>query len=106
MRAAPPGRRRNGDDTMDRRELVGLLDGTTIPEDFYDIVGVHTPRTRPDAYYFLRPERDVWAVGLRNRGQETVLSSFDTEDAACRDLYDRLLQSCPARPGEPFRPPP
>lgn len=78
---------------MDRRELVDLLRQTPVPEAFYDIPGVHTPRMRPDAFYFLRREADGWVIGVCDRAQDIVLSRFDTEHDACRHLYDKLVRS-------------
>src|SRR4051812_18614124 len=87
---------------MDRDELINLLHHTPVPEAYYDIPGVHTPRMRPDAFYFLRRESDTWVVGVCDRAQDIVLSRFDTEDGACQFLYDTLLRSySPPSPDAP-----
>ncbi|MGW4562101.1 hypothetical protein ACWEN3_06705 [Streptomyces sp. NPDC004561] len=84
---------------MDGTELVARLREAGVPEAFYEIAGVHDVTVQPDAYYFLRPEADTWAVGLRQRSRDRVLRRFGTEAEACRYLYDALTSMPPPPPG-------
>ncbi|MEU6769693.1 hypothetical protein [Streptomyces sp. NPDC046759] len=77
---------------MDSEELVERLRESGIPEAFYEIAGVHDVPVQPDAFYFLRREADAWAVGLRQRSQDSVIRRFPTEAEACEYLYDTLVQ--------------
>ncbi|MEU7243011.1 hypothetical protein ACI2L4_35905 [Streptomyces sparsogenes] len=83
---------------MDRRELVRALRADRVPDALYDIPGVHDIPVQPDAYYFLRPARDGWEVGLRERSRDRDTSWFGTEDAACRELRAKLT-ALPPPPG-------
>ncbi|NJQ02358.1 hypothetical protein [Streptomyces zingiberis] len=75
---------------MDRRELVRTLREERVPDAFYDIPGVHDIPFQSDAYFFLRPAPEGWAVGLRQRSEDQDVRLFPAEDAACRDLLGRL----------------
>lgn len=77
---------------MNRSELVEILHRARISETLYDIPGVHDITVEPDACYFLRPEADVWIVGLREHYRDSLTAHFGTEDEACRYLYDRLTE--------------
>lgn len=77
---------------MNRHELVQSLRDARIPDALYDIPGVHDIPMRPDSYYFLRYEADSWVVGVSDRGEDSVMARFTTEDAACRYLGDRLRE--------------
>ncbi|GAA2360141.1 hypothetical protein [Streptomyces cuspidosporus] len=83
---------------MDRRELVRALRADRVPDALYDIPGVHDIPVQPDAYYFLRPARGGWEVGLRERSRDRDTSWFGTEDAACRELRAKLT-ALPPPPG-------
>lgn len=83
---------------MDRRELVRVLRADRVPDALYDIPGVHDIPVQPDAYYFLRPARGGWEVGLRERSRDRDTRWFGTEDAACRELRAKLT-ALPPPPG-------
>ncbi|MEU1666561.1 hypothetical protein ABZ547_23745 [Streptomyces sparsogenes] len=83
---------------MDRRELVRALRADRVPDALYDIPGVHDIPVQPDAYYFLRPARGGWEVGLRERSRDRDTSWFGTEDAACHELRAKLT-ALPPPPG-------
>ena len=88
---------------MDGAELVERLREANVPEAFYDIAGVHDVPVQPDAYYFLRPEADAWAVGLRQRSQDSAVRRFGTEAEACAYLYGKLTRT-PPPPSEAAEP--
>ncbi|MGW3206812.1 hypothetical protein [Streptomyces sp. NPDC001135] len=88
---------------MDRAELVRRLREAEVPEAFYEIAGVHDVPVQPDAYYFLRREADTWAVGMRQRSQDSVMRRFATETEACRYLYGTLTRM-PTRPSGTAKP--
>lgn len=76
---------------MDRVELEAALRSAGVPEAEYLIPGVSRPcGLRLDAYYVLRAEDEGYLVTLYERGVETPLAGFPTEDQACRYLYDLL----------------
>ncbi|MEU9793283.1 hypothetical protein AB0E27_22090 [Streptomyces sparsogenes] len=83
---------------MDRRELVRVLRADRVPDALYDIPGVQDIPVQPDAYYFLRPARGGWEVGLRERSRDRDTRWFGTEDAACRELRAKLT-ALPPPPG-------
>ncbi|WP_030543027.1 hypothetical protein [Streptomyces albus] len=84
---------------MDRRELVRTLREERVPDAFYDIPGVHDIPFQSDAYFFLRPGSDGWAVGLRQRSRDQDVRAYLSEDDACRDLLGRLT-TLPSPPPE------
>ncbi|MFJ3231011.1 hypothetical protein [Streptomyces sp. NPDC086787] len=78
---------------MDRAELVGRLREAGVPEAFYEIAGASDATGRPDAYYFLRREADMWVVGLSERSRDEVLRRFAAEDEACVYLHEALTRT-------------
>ncbi|WP_019709434.1 hypothetical protein [Streptomyces xinghaiensis] len=84
---------------MDRRELVRVLREERVPDAFYDIPGVRDIPSPSDAYFFLRPAPDGWAVGLRQRSGDQDVRAFSSEDEACRELLGRLT-TLPSPPPE------
>ncbi|MBQ0985070.1 hypothetical protein KBZ10_11180 [Streptomyces sp. F63] len=84
---------------MDRRELVRALREERVPDAFYDVPGVHDIPFQSDAYFFLRPGPDGWAVGLRQRSRDQDVRAYLSEDEACRDLLGRLT-TLPSPPPE------
>lgn len=83
---------------MNREELVQALRRARVPDALYDIPGVRNIRMKPDAYYFLRTEAGGWVVGLSERGRDSVMARFSSEDEACRDLYARLTTTSSSSP--------
>ncbi|SNR84011.1 hypothetical protein [Actinacidiphila glaucinigra] len=81
---------------MDRRELCDALASAGVPGGLYEIPGFHEFDLRPPDFRYLRQEGDVWVVGNVERGVHDPHRRFDTEDAACRYLYDRLTDPGPA----------
>ncbi|WP_329139525.1 hypothetical protein OG552_33685 [Streptomyces sp. NBC_01476] len=88
---------------MNRAELADRLRREGIPDALYEIPGVHAVPLQLDAAYFLRPEADAWLVGLRQRGQDSVMARFGTEAEACGYLYDTVTRVPPPVPGGPER---
>ncbi|MGW7819938.1 hypothetical protein ACWGLF_17740 [Streptomyces puniciscabiei] len=86
---------------MDSAELVERLREAAVPEAFYEIAGVHEVPIQLDAYYFLRREAAAWAVGLRQRSEDSVMRRFGTEAEACAYLYDTLVHLPPPPSGPP-----
>ncbi|MDF3300726.1 hypothetical protein [Streptomyces tropicalis] len=87
---------------MDRTELVEALRAAGVPDAFYEVPGVPGLASAPaqvDASYFLRRDGDDWVVGLHERGQDRDVRRFGDEDAACRDLLDRLAPAPSPAPG-------
>lgn len=71
---------------MKMRMLREYLLALSIPN---DAVGIGTVAS--EAYCILR-EGQHWAVFYFERGQRNSCVLFDNEDAACRDLLQRLFE--------------
>lgn len=80
---------------MDRRELCEALASEGVPGGLYQIPGFHEFDLRPPDFRYLRREGDAWVVGNFERGVHDPHGRFDTEDAACRYLYDQLTDRGP-----------
>src|SRR5690242_8265275 len=80
---------------MDRRELCEALAAAGVPGGLYEVPGFHEFDLRPPDFRYLRQEGDAWVVGNFERGVHDPHRRFDTEDAACRYLYDRLTELGP-----------
>ncbi|WP_431967087.1 hypothetical protein [Actinacidiphila sp. bgisy160] len=80
---------------MDRRELSEALASARVPGGLYEIPGFHEFDLRPPDFRYLRQEGGAWVVGNYERGVYEPHRHFDTEDAACRYLYDRLTDTGP-----------
>ncbi|MFJ4849674.1 MULTISPECIES: hypothetical protein [unclassified Streptomyces] len=77
---------------MDRRELCEALASEGVPGGLYEIPGFHEFDVRPPDFSYLRQEDDAWVVGNWERGVYDPHRRFDSEDAACRYLHDRLTR--------------
>lgn len=79
---------------MNRHGLVDLLTRERVNPATYVIRTGDAP-TRPSADLEERSVLEIregrWVVYYRERGTETSACWHETEDAACRDLLDRLL---------------
>lgn len=85
---------------MDRRELVAALRQANVDESDYAVQGVSTRAPLADGGLVLGQDDDgTWAVGVEQRGQYTLRQRFDTEDEACRYLYEFFTRPQP----EPLR---
>lgn len=71
---------------MDRDRLRLELDGQGIDPDSYCLDGGH-----PSERYVMEDRRAEWVVYYSERGLESGLRPFATEDLACRHLAALLL---------------
>lgn len=71
---------------LDRDSLVAALEQEGVSPDSYNLVGA-----RANEAYVLAARPGAWATFYAERGLETSRRQFDTEDAACADLLDRIL---------------
>lgn len=80
----------------DRAGLGTHLHDLGIPQQAYSLTGGH-----PNEAYVLDQRGTGWVTYYSERGQETTLRSFDTEQDACQDLLGRLIRDLPppAAPG-------
>jgi hypothetical protein len=83
---------------VDAQELVDALRRDGVPDELYDIPGVHDVPVPVDAYYFLRPASSGWTVGIRERGKDRFPHQFHAEDEACRFLRTRLMELVDSAP--------
>ena len=79
------GVRRGNQIPLTRESLQGLLDETGVPKDAYHLFGAHL-----DDAVVIDHRRQGWVVFYSERGAEFDLKTYQTEDAACRDLLARL----------------
>lgn len=71
---------------LTRDKLAELLPAKRVRPDAYSLFGAH----RDDAFV-IDHRGGRWVVFYSERGGEYGLTEHDTEDAACRELLDRLL---------------
>lgn len=62
------------------------LQAEGVPADAYDLDG-----GTPNEAHTLERRENGWAVYYSERGQRTSEKVFDTEDAACAELYRRIM---------------
>lgn len=72
---------------MDRQALPERLRREGVPKQLYDF------RRRKDDVYVLSEEGGKWLVFYLERGSRYDLKSFDKEEDACEDFYNRLHES-------------
>lgn len=89
---------------MDRTELRDRLRRLGIPDDLYELTGMHSGSRSDLSFPFLEQRSGEWVVGVEERGRRGVVRRFATEDEACRFLYDRLVREATAPPPAPQRP--
>src|SRR5690242_14431339 len=89
---------------MDRMELRDRLRRAGIPDDMYELTGMHSGSRSDLSFPFLEERSGEWVVGVEERGRRGVMSRFATEDEACRFLYDRLVREVAAPPPAPQSP--
>jgi hypothetical protein len=77
---------------MDRPALQRFLDSERIDADAYSLDG-----ERRDELYVLDQRGTRWVVYYSERGLETEIMQFETEDSACRHLMDLLLRDSTTR---------
>jgi hypothetical protein len=70
---------------VDRQELTAILRQEGINADCFALDGGH-----PSERYVLDSRPDGWVTYYSERGQESGLRKFDTEDEACRHVLDQL----------------
>lgn len=70
---------------MNRQELGETLHREGINPNAYALFGGH-----PSEQYVIDVRPGGWVVYYSERGLESDLQEFDTEDAACRFLLERL----------------
>ncbi|MEZ0067821.1 hypothetical protein ABIA32_003837 [Streptacidiphilus sp. MAP12-20] len=71
---------------MNRGELQRALDTAGIRPDIYSLHG-----GLPDQALCLGRRGKRWVVYYSERGSNAVLAVYDTEDAACQAMYERII---------------
>ncbi|MBB5855842.1 hypothetical protein ACFQ05_34970 [Amycolatopsis umgeniensis] len=84
---------------MDVWQLLAELDKAGVDRSEYYFPGMPPRESNPDGGTYLEVEGGRWQVKQAERGQSWTRGSFDTEDEACRFLYDLLTWKAP----EPYR---
>jgi hypothetical protein len=67
-----------------------------VPDTMFVLPGVQQPRPGVESYYFVAERADKFITGVYERGDERIGIRYDTEDQACRALYDELTGLDPA----------
>lgn len=70
---------------MNRDDLAAALVQRRVPADAYSI------EVERDETYCMIPTGDVFDVFYSERGHRNAVRAHASEDSACRDLLDRLL---------------
>jgi hypothetical protein len=89
---------------MNRMEMRDRLRRLGIPDDMYELTGMHSGSRSDLSFPFLEERSGEWVVGVEERGRRGVMRRFSTEDEACRFLYDRLAGQVTAPPPAPQSP--
>lgn len=69
---------------MNTQQLMERLNREGLPKQFYDF------NTRKDDVHVLLQEDGKWLVFYMERGNRYNLKSFDNEEAACEEFYNRI----------------
>jgi hypothetical protein len=77
---------------LNRCELREILDREGVDPNAYELQGGH-----PNEKYTIEAGVGGWLVYYSERGKRTDEAFFGTEEAACRDLLQRLLRDPSAR---------
>lgn len=76
---------------VDRYELRDALLTAGVPPEAFRIAGVHEPVPVPPDFWFVRPTAvGYWEIGPHERGADEVRAVFESEDAACAQVYRAL----------------
>lgn len=70
---------------MTKYELKNLLFKEDVKPDSYSLEG-----DTPNEAYCLNRHGNIWEVYYSERGNKTGLKEFNSEDAACKHLYELL----------------
>ena len=81
-------------DPLDRKRLAALLTRHGVAAAAYSLSGGH-----PSECYVLDHRGYEWVVYYSERGLETGLRSFQSEDLACRHLAELLWKDRTVHPG-------
>lgn len=73
---------------MDIANLEGLLEENKIPYAWYYLYG---PAYTKEQKTCIEKREDKWLVYYYERGKESKVKSFNNENDACNELYDRLM---------------
>jgi hypothetical protein len=76
---------------MTLAELATKLSNSSVPKDAYSLSG-----GLPNEAYCIEQSDGKWHVYYSERGSQTGLKIFDTEQAAC-DYFFQLLTCCPSQ---------
>jgi hypothetical protein len=82
---------------MDKFELIEALTTAGVARSTYIVAGIEFPHANADPYVTLKEEDGRWVVGVWERGVFWVDSEHDSEDAACRRMYEMLTWVAPPR---------
>jgi hypothetical protein len=80
---------------MNRIEMRNELRRAGIADGLYELTGIHFADRYDLGTYFLEEQGGKWVVGVEERGKRESGARFDTEDEACRYLYDQLTAPPP-----------
>ena len=72
---------------MNRSDLKRMLMNLGVPSDFYNLDG----GGRTDERLCLEFANGEWKVCFRERGICTTDETFESEEAACRFIYEQLV---------------
>ncbi len=72
---------------MNIRELKKALKKAKIPTEFYNLNG----KGRDDERICLIEEDEKWVVYYSERGVRTTERFFETEEAACKYIFETLM---------------
>jgi hypothetical protein len=79
---------------MNRQELQSILRAEEIRSDAYDLDGGY-----PNECYVLSGADPIWSVYYSERGLETGLKQFSSEEEACEYLLKLLRDDPSTQPG-------
>lgn len=72
---------------MNRSELKSILDKLNVRDDAYDLAGGH-----PNEALVLTDDGPRWKIYYSERGLETGVKVFESEDSACRHFLSMIVQ--------------
>ncbi|MCP2326995.1 hypothetical protein HDA40_005502 [Hamadaea flava] len=79
---------------MNTLELLNALRAAGVPDRAYGVPG--KPRPIGEGALYLAKEADGrWVVGVHERAQFTPETYFESEESACRHMYERLTRVKP-----------
>jgi hypothetical protein len=70
---------------MNTEEMIAIFENNSVPEYYYTVRGLGGGEC-----YGIQCESGCWSIYYSERGNKTIVSSYDNEDSVCISLMDKI----------------